>query len=790
MISTGELSVSDTDASLLSRPVGVKLPDVFRPLTLLLMLAVSCGGSATQAPATSPRSAEKPEDPKTLRGKLVQKLEALPHARDVVKGLGSRSQTDVKGVLAGVSETDREALRDAQGPLARERPLLHLAVGGRSADAVYLLVSTTRLADELMTYRRLAQATDFADIVASVRTVALTAGKSWLHDRASEVASAVTLTPELLDQIEFASFVIERQDIARIARELQVELAPKDPRRWVGLAAQASRDLDLSVAKNAIAKARALGKNDRVTRSQLQNAERLLESAEIAKANDTHDLPGALAVARAQLDLQHPKEALEALNAHRAVADKNLAVAATLALGDLGGTVCPGLPTGVGNTPLCGEAWDLDPHTKKLVEQMERAWKSGAGRDGHAVETYLGLVGVVPWMYGLNKMPADAATAQTEIMKRLKLLAEAAREASKVAPNLEGLVVFIDTLNAGFEALNASKDTQESVKLPPEVSSRLEQRARELGKKSPNERFTQAGVVAAAALLFRDTEVMPLLELLPQSELDTSHIIPFNVIRLWSAVVAKKPELASAATGELAQILPELSSGRQTERAEIVLLLAEVDAAIATNPKAYEILEQVARPLSEAADAPPELRLRAALDVAGARAKQGRLPEAAEALARVTTSVPWATAAENSDTQNLGLLASAYMFAIQARVTKGDERAEYRDKLAEVLKRAVSQKLIAASRLWIEMWQKEVEYLVQSEKCGAVKVCTERAKKNRKVPEAEAKRRAGAIAAKLVAQGALPVGTVNLSFGYGSGLRLDAIVRVAPMLLAVESPGN
>jgi hypothetical protein len=31
---------------------------------------------------------------------------------------------------------------------------------------------------------------------------------------------------------------------------------------------------------------------------------------------------------------------------------------------------------------------------------------------------------------------------------------------------------------------------------------------------------------------------------------------------------------------------------------------------------------------------------------------------------------------------------------------------------------------------------------------------------------------------------------VNLSFGYGSGLRLDAIVRVAPMLLAVESPGN
>jgi hypothetical protein len=762
---------------------------VFRPLVLLL-LAVSCGGSSTPTPAKSPTKAEKNEDPKTLRGKLVQKLEALPHSRDVVKGLGPRSQTDVKGVLAGVSETDRESLRDAQGPLARERPLLHLAVGGRSSDAVYLLVSTTRLADELMTYRRLAQATDFADIVESVRTVTLTAGKSWLHDRAAEVASAVTLTPELLDQIEFASFVVERQDIVRLARELQVEIAPKDVRRWVGLSTQASRDLDLTVAKNALAQARSLGKDDRLTRSQLENAERLLASAEIAKANDTHDLPSALAVSRAQLDLQHPKQAVEALNAHRTVADKNLAVASTLALGDLGGTVCPGLPAGVGNTALCGEAWDLDVHTKKLVEQMERAWKSGAGRDGPAVETYLGLVGVVPWMYGLNRMPADPAAGQAEISKRLKLLAESAREASKVAPNLEGLVIFIDTLNAGFDALHASKETQESVKLSPEVSNKLEQRARELGKKTPNERFTQAGVVAAAALLFRDTEVMPLLELLPASDLDTSHIVPFNVIRLWSAVVAKKPALASAATGELAQILPELSGGRQTERAEIVLLLAEVDAAIAASPKAYEVLEQVARPLSEAQDALPELRLRAALDVAGARAKQGRLPEAAEVLARVTTSVPWANAGENSDAQNLGLLASAYMFAIQARITKGDERAEYRDKLTEVLKRAVSQKLIAASRLWIEMWQKEVEYLVASEKCGAVKVCAERAKKNRKIPDAEAKRRAGAIAAKLVAQGALPVGTVNLSFGYGSGLRLDAIVRVAPMLLAVESPGN
>lgn len=755
-----------------------------------LVCAVSCGGSSTPPPAVSPTKTERNEDPKTLRGKLVQKLEALPHARDIVKGLGPRSAADVKAILSNVSDTDREALRDAQGPLSRERPLLHLAVGGRSADATYLLVSTTRLADELMMYRRMAQSTDFADIVESVRNVTLTAGKSWLHDRAGEVSSAVTLTPELLDQIEFASFVVERQDIARLARELQVEIAPKDARRWIGLSTQASRDLDLPLAKKALAEARTLARQDRLTQSSLKNAERLLASAEVAKANDTRDLASSLAVARANLDLLRPKQALAALNPHRSVADKNLAVASTLALGDLGGSVCPGLPTGVGNTALCGAAWDLDSHTKKIVEQMESAWKSGTGRDGPAVETYLGLVGVVPWMYGLNKMPADAAAAQTEIMKRLKLLAEASREAAKVAPNLEGLVIFIDTLNAGFEALNAARGTEESVKLPADVQNKIELRARELGKKSPNERFTQAGVVAAAALLFRDMDVRPLLELLPATEIDMSHVIPFNVIRLWTAVVNKKPELASAASGELAQILPELTGARQTERAEIVLLLAEVDAAIATNIKAYEVLEQVARPLAEAPDAPPELRLRAALDVAGARAKQGRLPDAAEVLARITTSVPWANAAPDSDAQSLGLLASAYMFSIQARITKGDERAEYRDKLDEVLKRAVSQKLIAASRLWIEMWQKEVEYLVQSDKCGAVKVCAERAKKARRIPEAEAKRRAGAVAAKLVAQGALPVGTVNLSFGYGSGLRLDAIVRVAPMLLAVEAPGT
>jgi hypothetical protein len=599
----------------------------------------------------------------------------------------------------------------------------------------------------------------------------------------------VTLTPELLDQIEVASYVIERQDIARLARELQVEISPKDARRWVSLSSQASRDLDLPVAKQALAEAKKLAKDDRITRAQVGNAERLLASAEIVKANDSHDVTSALALARANLDLLRPKQAVEALKAHRGTATSHLGVASALSLGELGGSVCPGLPPGVGNTALCGEAWELDAHTKPIVEQMEAAWKSGAGRDGPAVEAYLGLVGVVPWMYSLNKMPADPAVAQAEVIKRLKLLSESAREAAKVAPNLEGLVIFIDTLNAGFEALNAAKGSEESVKLPAEVQAKLEQRARELGKKSPNERFTQAGVVAAAALLFRDMDVRPLLELLPANDVDTSHIIPFNVIRLWTAVVVKKPELASAATGELAQYLPELSS-RQTERAEIVLLLAEVDAAIATNPKAYEVLEQVARPLTETQDAPAELRLRAALDVAGARAKQGRLPDAADVLARVTTSVPWQGAAPGSDAQNLGLLASAYLFAIQARVTKGDERAEYKTKLDEVMKAAVSQKLIATSRLWIEMWQKEVAYLVASEKCGAVKVCADRARKDRKIPEADAYRRAGAIAGKLVRQGALPVGTVNLSFGYGNGLRLDAIVRVAPMLLAVESPGN
>jgi hypothetical protein len=720
---------------------------------------------------------------------LLRALKALPRQKDVLSGLAPRSKTDLKNVLSGVTDKDRDALADAQGPLARDRPLLHLAVGGRSADAVYLLISTSRLGDELMAYRRLAQSSDFSDVVESIRTVSTAAATSWLHDRATEVSSPVTLTPELLDQIDLAAFAIDRADIARLARSILVELEPKNPRRWLALAAQAARDLDLVEAKKAIAEARALNKTDRVTVSHLANAERLRASAEAA-SGAAGSVEGALAVARANLEISRPKRALEVLTPHRALSERHLGVATTLALAELGGTVCPGLSGGVANTTLCGLAWDAHPSSAKLVAMIERAWKSGAGRDAGGVESYLGLVAVVPWMYGLTRMSADPAAQQAEVLKRLGTLAEAAREAAKVAPTLEGLVIFIDTLNAGFTALSKSRDSGESVKVPPDVSAKLREHALALGKKTHADRFTQAAVVAVSAMLFRDEDVRPLLELISSEEIEVSHIIPFNVVRLWSAVVARRSDWAAEASGELAGILPELTGARQAERAEIVLLLAEVEAAIGGTPKAYEVLEQVAKPLAEALDAPPELRLRASLDVAGARAKQGRMSEAADVLARVTTSIPWASAPDNSDAQNLGMLATAYLFSIQARITKGDERAEYKDKLAEVGKRASALKVTAASRLWIEMWEKEIEFLVASDRCGAVKVCVDRAKKNRKIPEAEAKRRAGAIAAKLVAEGALPVGTLNLSFGYGSSLHLDALIRVAPMILAVESPGK
>ncbi len=764
-----------------------------RPLLVLGISFALLGPGCTHGSAPPPKTGAAPaasakQEPDTLRARLARTLRSLPRDQDLLQSLSTESRSDIKGVLSGITNKDHDALVDAQGPLARARPLLHLAVGGKSADAVYLLVSTPRLVEELITYRQAAQHSNLSDVVGSVRTFAERAASSWLHDRSTEVASPVTLTPELLEQVDVAAYVIGRRDIERMARELQLELNPKDARRWISLASQAARDLDTKAARHALEQARSFSKDDRVTKSSLASTELLIAAAEKATGPKPSDLSGALAVARAYLELDRAKQALETIDPHRALAEKNLAVATTLALGELGGTVCPGLPGGVANTMLCGVAWDAHPKAANLVELIERAWKSGSGRDPESVEVYLGLVGVVPWMYGLSRMSVDPTSARTEVMQRLKTLAGNSREAAKVAPGLEGLVLFIDTLSAGFDALTQKRESGESVKIPREVSSKLRERALALGKKSPGERFAQAGVLSVAAMQFRDDDVLPLLELIPPDQVHPSHVVPFNILRLWAAVVARSPKLAGEASGELAAILPDLARGRDTERAEIVLTLAEAEAAIAGTPKAHGVLEQVGKPLAEAVDAPAELRLRAALDVAGARAKQGRMAEAADILARVTTSVPWATAPDNSDAQNLGLLASAYLFVIQARATKGDERAEYRDKLNEIAKRAAGQQLIAASRLWIEMWQKEIDYLVTVDRCGAVKICAERAKQNRRIPEAEAKRRAGSVAAQLVSQGSLPVGTINLSFGYGSALRLDALVRVAPMLLAVESP--
>lgn len=119
------------------------------------------------------------------------------------------------------------------------------------------------------------------------------------------------------------------------------------------------------------------------------------------------------------------------------------------------------------------------------------------------------------------------------------------------------------------------------------------------------------------------------------------------------------------------------------------------------------------------------------------------------------------------EVKTLGLIASSYLFVLRARTSKAAERAEYRDKFAKLAKEPAFAGSSGATELWRELWQKELDYLVELDRCGALKVCTERARK-RVLPAGALDEKAGPEVAKLVRRGTLPSGSLNLTFAFGA----------------------
>lgn len=743
------------------------------------LLASACGAPAPRPPETAVTpSARPPEKPPTKRQQLIGALRSLERTSDPIAALSPALKGELREFVQQLGQAERTELAKRESPLVRERPLLHLAVGGTSPDALYELGTGQRLAQDLMTVRAAAGKSNFDDLPAAVRALSAKCASTWLRDRAAEAASPTALTPELADRIDTAGQVLGRWDVVRLAREIAVELVPNDAARWASLARVSAHELDLDATRAALTEAKKYPVANRIQAGRIARAEKALAAVtQIKQLEKTaSDLPSKLELARALIDTRRLEDAKKVLAPHQAQAAKHLGLAAALAETELDNGLCPGLPLGMGNTFLCALAWKQQPRTVSLAAELERAWQSGGGRDVRGIEAYLAIVQIAPWLYGTV---GSAGTSQEELgkrfLERLSSMQTAAKQAATSEAHFAGAVLFADTIAAGYDAV-----VHNQTKVPKAARADLTQRAMRGIQAAPKDALAHAATLAVAALAFRDEDVQPLLDLVPP-EVETTNFMALQVLRLWTGTVKQNAGLARSAANELALLVPEYEAD-SLDRARLMLMLAESDAALQRSDKAFAVLEQVAKSLS-GQGVPLELRLRAAIDYAGVRALSGKPEEGAQLLEQIVATAP----ITHPDAKALGLVASSYLFVLRARATGGSERAEYRDKFVKLASEPAFGKVSSATELWRALWLKELDYLVESDRCGALRPCAERAKQKRAAPLPGLDEAAGPEVAKLIRRGALPTGTLNLTFAFGAS-GLEGLVQVSPALLVMDAP--
>jgi len=746
------------------------------PLAFALLGACAAQPTPVHSPAPKKVADEKPKDP---RQRLLEALRAIPRGDSPLSALGGPVRRELEAFVGKLSEAERAALAKADGPFARERPLLHWAAGGTSDEATYRLATGPRLAQDLTTMRAASGRRDVADLLPALQKVTRVAAARWLHDHAVDLAEPDEVTLALLDRIDGVAESMERWDLVQLARELASRKDADSADRFAALARARARQLDADGSRNALSRAQSIGAGNEKQAARIERASTAVAAAasvaQLARASDT---ASRLSLARAYLDLGRAEDAAQSLAPDRSAATGNLALAAALAEADLGGTLCPGLPSGVGNTLFCATAWTRDPHVASSVKTLEAAWKSGAGRDDRAVESYLAVVHIAPWMYGAatGGDGNSAEALQQKFLERLESMRKAAEEAAAQSPHFRGAVLFADTIGVGFRAA-----TSKGARLDSKDRKDLQNRAAALAEQRPNDALAQAGVLAVAALSFRDDDVEPLLAKLP-AKVASANFLACQVMRLWVAASKQKADLARSASGEIAALLPELASD-ELERARLVLLLAESSVALEGNERSHQVLEQVSKPLT-GEEVPLELRLRAAIDYAGMRSRAGEPNQGADLLERVVTNA----SVTQSDEKSLGLIAGSYLYVLRARAaSKPAERADYRDKLAAMEHEPIGQNMPDATRLWRALWLKQLDFLVDADRCQKRRPCLEKARRKLGDPGAVPDVFAGTEVAKLVRRGVLPGGSLSLTFAFGNS-GLEALVTVTPALLAVESP--
>ncbi|HMJ12101.1 MAG TPA: hypothetical protein VK524_11840, partial [Polyangiaceae bacterium] len=366
-------------------------------MRLSCVLALWLTGCASQ-PARVEAPAREPEPPAAtaqnqarvtaIRQRLIDHLRSLPEEGSIAEALDERTRSVLYAALTSMTDAEKAQALATQ-------PLLHVLSGG-GAEAAWLALATTDSAAREILETSGPAASERA--LVQVPSVARRAASAWLKAQVPAVYRANKFDTSVLARIDSAAETLERADIQLTTRQLITEIYAS-AQSFLAFASSLARAGEAAASREALRRARAQAQaRDYV--EEFAQTERVLDALDKVAANkvgSTRDARVAAARPLAQFGLG--ERALRLLEADAPNAGADLAVATSLALARVDGDVCPGIPPAVRHATLCDLAWRSNAELKSALEQVKRAWRSGAGRDRTAIVDYLGLMEVVPWEY-------------------------------------------------------------------------------------------------------------------------------------------------------------------------------------------------------------------------------------------------------------------------------------------------------------------------------------------------------------------------------------------------------
>jgi hypothetical protein len=534
--------------------------------------------------------------------RLSAALQKIEDQGSPLQVLDAQTRAGLELELSKVSTAEREQLR-LNETAAAERPLLHLFAYGVLPAAYQRLSMGEVAADEIVQARILGGARDFENAAKEVLAVAQLSARKVVRDAVSARGPGGQFDLAHLRAVVVALYTLGDLSTAELARSRLSQLDPAPVIRFA-LAYAYARVGKWDLAEAALLKLQA----DPEAGALRSTVDTTLAQVKLARSDLTEPANGALVLARARAEMQLGRldQARAVLTPLRAQAARHLGLAVATVQADLGGELCPGMPTGMGNGALCEALWLSQQQSQSIDPLLDAAWQSGEGRDAQSIEGFLGLRFVVPLMYRhpvdppdakLNAVPADISENLRGLSAALAQVTDSAAQPSSSPARLRALRRFAQIVE---------RATLDRGKISPRERAEWKAQALALQQSAPNEPATLALILGLATWLAPSEDIAPLLDAVKPDQLaDRQSLDVWLKLNLGTALAnGDRARLESCKN-----ILPQWMLFPEGQSGEMLLLIAQADAALdPSNQKKWLTLLH----LANAFDTVTEARLQAA----------------------------------------------------------------------------------------------------------------------------------------------------------------------------------